>query len=145
MARHRLGCPKGVFRGCAPDVTKLKCRLKFLFLRERAIACLRRYRLVNPDSQIAQRFALLLEKYVYLRDHVADAFIAATAWEKYLEIVTTNARHVEPVAEIRVRRFPEDWKSDEKKERTAHPGTDRTDRTNSAIRPSGSKGRGVGR
>jgi predicted nucleic acid-binding protein len=86
--------------------------------RERVITCLRRYRLVNPDPQIARRFSLLLEKYAYLRDHLADAFLAATAWEKHLEVVTTNARHFEPIAEIRVRRFPEDWKNDEKKHRT---------------------------
>jgi predicted nucleic acid-binding protein len=64
----------------------------------------------HPDGR---RFSLLLERYVYLRDHLADAFIAATAWEKNLEVVTTNARHVEPIAELRVRRFPDDCKSDE--------------------------------
>ncbi len=79
--------------------------------RERVIACLQRYRLVNPDSQIAQAFSLLLEMYTYLRDHLADAFIAATAWEKNLEVVSTNDRHFEPIAEIRVKRFPEDWRS----------------------------------
>jgi predicted nucleic acid-binding protein len=80
--------------------------------RARVIACLQRYRLVNPDPQIAHRFSLLLDKYAYLRDHLADAFIAATAWEKRLEVVTTNARHFEPIAEICVRRFPEDWRSE---------------------------------
>jgi predicted nucleic acid-binding protein len=50
----------------------------------------------------------LLEKYPYLHDHLADALIAATAWKKNLEVVTTNTRHFSPIAEIHVRRFPED-------------------------------------
>jgi predicted nucleic acid-binding protein len=50
----------------------------------------------------------LLEKYIYLRDHLSDALIAATAWKKNLEVVTTNPRHFTPIEEIYVRRFPED-------------------------------------
>ena len=50
-----------------------------------------------------------MERYSYLKDHSADALIAATAWKKNLEVVTMNPRHFEPVAEIRVRRFPEDF------------------------------------
>lgn len=80
--------------------------------RERVIACLQRHRLVNPDPQIAQAFSRLLDMYPYLRDHLADAFIAATAREKNLEVVTTNARHFEPITEIRVKRFPEEWRPD---------------------------------
>ena len=80
--------------------------------RRRAIACLQRYRLVNPDPQIAAGFSLLLAKYAYLRDHLADAFIAATAWKKNLEVVTTNSRHFGPIAEIHVKRFPEDWRAE---------------------------------
>jgi predicted nucleic acid-binding protein len=86
--------------------------------RERVIACLQRYRVVNPDAQIAQAFSRLLEMYAYLRDHLADAFIAATAWEKDFEIVTTNARHFEPITEIRVIRFPEDWPPEKADEMT---------------------------
>ncbi len=52
------------------------------------LAVLQRYRIVNPDPQIADGFAALLEKYPYLHDHLADALIAATAWKKNLEVVT---------------------------------------------------------
>jgi len=77
--------------------------------RTEVLAFLQRYRLVNPDPQIAEGFSSLLEKYSYLKDHLADALIAATAWKKGLEVVTTNPRHFEPITEIHVRRFPEDF------------------------------------
>ena len=77
--------------------------------REEVLAVLHRYRVVNPDPQITDGFSSLLETYSYLRDHLADALIAATAWKKGLEVVTTNSRHFEPIAEIRVRRFPEEY------------------------------------
>ena len=76
--------------------------------RMEVLAVLQQHRIVNPDPQIADGFAALLEKYPYLRDHLADALIAATAWKKNLEIVTTNPRHFTPIVEIHVRRFPED-------------------------------------
>lgn len=76
--------------------------------RTEVLAVLQRYRIVNPDPQIADGFAALLEKYLYLRDHLSDALIAATAWKKNLEVVTTNPRHFTPIEEIYVRRFPED-------------------------------------
>ena len=63
---------------------------------------------MSKSGQIADGFAALLEKYPYLHDHLADALIAATAWKKNLEVVTTNPRHFTPIAEIYVRRFPED-------------------------------------
>ena len=77
--------------------------------RGRVLTFLQRYRLVNPDAQIAEGFSSLLEKYPYLKDHLADALIAATAWKKSLEVVTTNPRHFEPIAETRVKGFPEDF------------------------------------
>ena len=40
--------------------------------REEVLAFLQRYRLVNPDPQIAEGFSSLLEKYPYLKDHLAD-------------------------------------------------------------------------
>jgi predicted nucleic acid-binding protein len=76
--------------------------------RTEVLAFLQTHRLVNPDPQITEGFSSLLEKYAYLRDHLADALIAATAWKKNLEVITTNSRHFEPIEEIRVRRFPED-------------------------------------
>jgi predicted nucleic acid-binding protein len=76
--------------------------------RQEVLACLRRHRLVNPAPQITGGCSSLPEKYPYLRDHLADALIAATAWTKGVEVVTTNPRHFEPIAEIRVRRFPEE-------------------------------------
>jgi predicted nucleic acid-binding protein len=75
--------------------------------RVEVLAVLQQYCIVSPDPQIAQGFAALLEKYAYLRDQQADALIAATAWKKNLEVVTTNPRHFTPIAEIQVRRFPE--------------------------------------
>ena len=67
---------------------------------------LQNYRLINPDSQIAEGFSGLLEQYPYLQDHLADALIAATAWKKGLTVMTTNPRHFTPIVEIQVKRFP---------------------------------------
>jgi predicted nucleic acid-binding protein len=47
--------------------------------RTEVLAVLQRYRIVNPDPQIADGYAALLEKYPYLHDHLADALMAATA------------------------------------------------------------------
>ena len=77
--------------------------------KEEVIAFIQKYRIVNPDPPIAEGFSALLERYTYLKDHLADALIAATAWKKGLEIVTTNSRHFKPIAEINVKRFPEDF------------------------------------
>jgi predicted nucleic acid-binding protein len=65
--------------------------------------------LINPDSQIAEESSDLLEKHPYLKDHLADALIAATAWKKGLQVITTNPRHFAPIVEIAVKRFPEDF------------------------------------
>ncbi|MBM4259066.1 MAG: type II toxin-antitoxin system VapC family toxin [Deltaproteobacteria bacterium] len=73
------------------------------------LAFLQNYRLVNADPQIADGFSTLLNKYTYLKDHLADALIAATAWKKGLELVTTNPRHFAPIEEIKMSRFPEDF------------------------------------
>lgn len=68
-------------------------------------AFLNRFRLINPDDQIAARFSELLEKYTYLRAHPADALIAATAWEKNLPLLTVNTRHFVQIGELEVVRF----------------------------------------
>jgi len=77
--------------------------------KEEVEAFLQKYRIINPDPFIAEGFSSLLEKYSYLKDHLADALIAATAWKKGLEVVTTNPRHFKPIEEISVKRFPEDF------------------------------------
>lgn len=46
---------------------------------EDIVTFLRKYRIINPDPPIADGFSTLLAKYVYLKDHLADALIAATA------------------------------------------------------------------
>ena len=63
-------------------------------------------RIINPDDEIAATYADLLQRYPYLRDHLADALIAATAWVKGLPVVTTNVRHFLPIEEIEVIPFP---------------------------------------
>ena len=68
-------------------------------------AFLNRFRLVNPDEQIARRFSELLQKYPYLQMHAPDALIAATAWEKRLPLLTLNTRHFAPITEITVVQF----------------------------------------
>lgn len=76
---------------------------------EEIVTFLRKYRIINPDPPIAEGFSALLAKYGYLKDHLADALIAATAWQKGLTIVTTNPRHFAPIQEIVIKRFPEDF------------------------------------
>jgi predicted nucleic acid-binding protein len=68
-------------------------------------AFLNRFRLINPDEQIAGRFSELLQKYPYLQMHTPDALIAATAWEKKLPLLTLNTRHFTPITEIVVVQF----------------------------------------
>ncbi len=47
-------------------------------------------------------FILWLGRYPYLRDHLADALIAASAWAKNLPLVTVNIPHFDPITEIEV-------------------------------------------
>lgn len=63
---------------------------------------LRSMRLINPDNQIAAAYSDLVSRYSYLRAHLADALIAASAWVKHLPLVTTNLRHFERIQEIEV-------------------------------------------
>ena len=74
--------------------------------RRRLVRLLKRFRRINPDEKIATAFSELLAQYPYLRDHLGGALIAATARVKHLILVTANARHLEPIKEIRVARFP---------------------------------------
>lgn len=46
---------------------------------EEIVAFLHRYRIINPDPSIAEGFSVLVDKYPYLKDHLADAPIAATS------------------------------------------------------------------
>lgn len=70
--------------------------------RQRITKLLQNFRLINPDASIAAAYSDLLTRYPYLRDHLADALIAASAWTKNLPVVTTNVRHFEPIQEIQV-------------------------------------------
>jgi predicted nucleic acid-binding protein len=73
--------------------------------RQKLIELLTGFRQVNPEAEIAAAYSVLLNRYPYLRDHLADTLIAATAWVKHLPIVTTNARHFRPIQEIEVVTF----------------------------------------
>lgn len=72
---------------------------------QRVKAFLSRFRPINPDEQIAGRFSDLLQKYPPLQSHLADALIAATAWNKNLPLITTNPRHFVAIEEISTIRF----------------------------------------
>lgn len=72
---------------------------------QRVKAFLSRFRPINPDAQIAGRFSELLQQYPALQRHLADALIAATAWEKNLPLITTNPRHFVAIEEISTIRF----------------------------------------
>ena len=72
---------------------------------QRVKAFLSRFRPINPDAQIAGRFSELLQQYPALQHHLADALIAATAWEKNLPLITTNPRHFVALEEISTIRF----------------------------------------
>lgn len=62
-----------------------------------------RFRQINPDPIIAKNFSELLSNYAYLKDHLPDALIAATALTKGLILVTTNKRHFLPIQNLTVR------------------------------------------
>lgn len=70
--------------------------------RQKLVKLLSGFRQVNPEDEIATAYSNLLTQYLYLRDHLADALIAATAWSKNLPLVTTNVRHFRPIQEIEV-------------------------------------------
>ncbi len=63
---------------------------------------LSRFRQINPDNRILQTFSNLLIEYPYLKDHLSDALIAATAITKGLILVTTNTRHFYPIKKLMV-------------------------------------------
>ena len=70
---------------------------------------LARFRIVNPDDQIAQAYSDLIQRYPYLRQHLSDTLIAATAKAKRLTLVTRNVRHFRPlISEITIVKFPDD-------------------------------------
>ena len=79
--------------------------------RRRIVRILKRFRRVNPDERIVAAFSDLLARYSYLRDHLGDALIAATASVKDLTLVTGNVRHFAAIKEIKVVRFPGDFGS----------------------------------
>ena len=79
--------------------------------RRRIVRLLKRFRHVNPDQRIVAAFSDLLARYSYLRDHLGDALIAATASVKDLTLVTGNVRHFAAIKEIKVVRFPGDFSS----------------------------------
>jgi predicted nucleic acid-binding protein len=70
--------------------------------RTRLLKLLAGMRLINPDNQITAAYSDLLSRYPYLRVHLADALIAASAWVKQLPLVTTNLRHFQQIREIYV-------------------------------------------
>ena len=74
--------------------------------KRKLLALLATMRIINPDDEIAEAYTDLLQRYPYLRDHLADALIAATAWVKGLPVVTTNVRHFVPIEGIEVISFP---------------------------------------
>ena len=59
---------------------------------------------------IAKKYSELIVKYPYLRQHQGDALIAATACVKNMALVTTNPRHFQPIVELTVMIFPDDFK-----------------------------------
>jgi predicted nucleic acid-binding protein len=78
--------------------------------RRRIVRVLEAFRLINPEASIAAGYSDLLTRYSYLRDHLADTLIAASAWTKHLLLLTTNVRptnvrHFEAIQEIQVVRF----------------------------------------
>lgn len=72
--------------------------------RQSIVRMLATLRLINPQGAVANAYDDLLRRYPYLRDHLADALIAASACAKNLPLVTTNVRHFRPIQEIEV--FP---------------------------------------
>ncbi len=73
--------------------------------RQKLLKLLATVRLVNPAEKIAESYTELLVRYAYLKDHLADALIAATAWAKHLPLLTTNVRHFGPIQELEVFTF----------------------------------------
>lgn len=88
-----------------PPISDMESRMVKRFLR--------RFRVVNPDDIIARAFSDLLAKYPYLQNHLPDALIAATAWVKKMTLVTTNPRHFEPIKEIQIAVFPDEFAESE--------------------------------
>ncbi|MGH9931859.1 MAG: PIN domain-containing protein [Pyrinomonadaceae bacterium] len=72
--------------------------------RRRMLMMLGTLRQINLDTDVTDAYADLLRRYSYLRQHLADALIAASALAKNLPLVTTNVRHFRAIVEIEV--FP---------------------------------------
>ena len=74
--------------------------------KQELLGLLKTLRIINSDDAIAAAYSDLLNRYPYLRDHLADALIAATAWVKGLPVINTNVRHFAPIQEIEAIPFP---------------------------------------
>jgi hypothetical protein len=84
-----LGCPKGVFRGCAPERPALKCRLNFLF--SRTAHCLSGNGRSKGWETAPQRWEF------------ADvAFVSFERWPKQRRIPRTEAWEVVPNLAVEV-------------------------------------------
>ncbi len=63
-------------------------------------ALLSNIKVLKVDSDVINKFSLLLKKYGEDPKSVADYIIAATAWAKKLPLLTRNKRHFEHIKEI---------------------------------------------
>ncbi len=68
--------------------------------RKRIIAILSKIKVLKIDSDISDKFSLLVERYGDNPDLIADYVIAATAWAKKLPILTRNRKHFERIKEV---------------------------------------------
>ncbi len=75
--------------------------------KKRVVYFLRCLREIPVTPAIAEKTSQLLTKYAKKNPlHVADALIAATAWEKHLPLLTHNKKHFAFISEIRVNDLP---------------------------------------
>lgn len=68
--------------------------------QKRIKTLLQRHRMVPLDKKIAARFSDLLSLYRHNPLRSADAFVAATAWDRNLSLLTRNQKHYRYIAEI---------------------------------------------
>ena len=68
--------------------------------RRKIMELLLKIRVLRIDDSISRKYFELIDKYGEKQDNLIDYIIAATAWAKYMPLLTRNKKHFEHIEEI---------------------------------------------
>lgn len=70
--------------------------------KKRILNLLSEIKVLKIDTDITDKYQLLIRKYGEKSDSIVDYLIASTAWSKNLPILTRNSRHFEYIKEVKL-------------------------------------------